>query len=131
MKFMGILKATNDSEAGVMPTAEAIEAGTKFNEELAADGILLAAEGLWPSSSGARLTFGATTAMVTDGPFAETNELIGAYWIIKAASLEEAVERFKNAPVPAGGSIEIRRVFDVADFGDEFSTEMKDRWAKI
>ena len=130
MKFMAILKATKDSEAGVIPSPEAIEAGTKFNEALAADGSLLAAEGLWPSSLVARLSFGPGDTIVTDGPFAETNELIGAYWIVKAASLEEVVERFGHAPASEGGSIEIRRVFDIEDFGD-LTPELKERWEKV
>lgn len=130
MKFMVVLKATKESEAGVTPTPEAIEAGTKFNEALASSGVLLAAEGLWPSSIGARLRFVPQGTIVTDGPFVETNELIGAYWIVKASSLEEVVERFKHAPVSEGGSIEIRRVFDAADFG-EFTPELKERWEKI
>jgi hypothetical protein len=131
MKFMVILKATKESEAGTMPTPEAIEAGTQFNEALGSDGWLLAAEGLWPSSAGARIAFEKNGTTVTDGPFAETSELIGAYWIVKANSLEDVIARFKHAPATSGGTIEIRRAFDVADFGDEFSPEMKERWNKV
>lgn len=130
MKFMVILKATKESEAGIAPSPEAIEAGTKFNEALASDGALLAAEGLWPSSIGARLSFGPKGTIVTDGPFVETNELIGAYWIVKATSIEEVVERFKHAPASEGGSIEIRRVFDIADYSD-LTPELKERWERV
>jgi hypothetical protein len=132
MKFMVILKATSDSEAGTMPTPEQIEATTRFNEGLAKDGLLLAAEGLWPSSKdAARVCFDPKRTTVTDGPFAETKELVGGYWMVQATSREEVVERFKHAPFSRGETIEIRRVIAAEDFSEFATPEMIERWEKV
>ncbi|HEX5438010.1 MAG TPA: YciI family protein [Gemmatimonadaceae bacterium] len=124
MRFMIIGKATKESEAGVPPTAEALAAMQKYNEELVKAGILLAAEGLAASSKGARVKFSGDTRTVIDGPFAETKELIAGFTIIQAKSLEEAIEWVKRAPnLSANGEaeVEIRKVMDIEDFGDTFT----------
>jgi hypothetical protein len=122
---MLIGKATPESEAGILPKPEAIEAMQKYNEELVKAGILLAAEGLTPSSRGARVRFSGDKRIVIDGPFTETKELIAGFSIIQAKSLAEAIEWVKRAPnvcFPDGnGEIEIRKVMDLEDFGDEFT----------
>ena len=124
MRFMVIGKATKDSEAGTVPKPEAFAAMQKYNEELVKAGILLAAEGLAPSSKGARVKFSGDKRTVIDGPFAETKELIAGFTIIQVKSREEAIEWVKRAPniFPNGESeVEIRKVMDVEDFGDEFT----------
>ena len=132
MKFLVILKATPDSEAGIMPAPEHLEAATRFNEELAKDGVLLAAEGLWPSSKdSARLEFGPKGPTQVDGPFAETKELVGGFWMIKADSRDEVIERFKRAPFSRGETVEIRRMFVPEDFAEFASPEMIERWEKV
>jgi hypothetical protein len=118
MRFMIIVKSTADSEAGVMPTPQAFEAMGKFNEALINAGVLLAAEGLHPSSKGARITFADGQHQVQDGPFAETKELIAGFWIITARSEDEALEWVKRIPFDEGETIELRRVFEAADFAD-------------
>jgi hypothetical protein len=118
MRFMIIVKATTDSEAGVMPTPQAFEAMGKFNEELINAGVLLAAEGLHPSSRGTRVTFNGGRHEITDGPFAETKELIAGFWIITAKSEAEALEWIKRIPFDEGETVELRRVFEAADFAD-------------
>jgi len=120
MRFMMIVKATNDSEAGVMPSQELITAMTRYNEELVKAGILLAADGLHASSSGIRISYPIPGGkpVVTDGPFAETKELIGGYWLIEARSREEAIEWAMRAPDPHGhgdGEIELRQVFETPE----------------
>jgi hypothetical protein len=131
MKFMVILKATKESEAGTMPTAEQMEAMTKFNEGLAKDGVLLAADGLRPTSHGTRLRFDPGRTTVIDGPFAETKELVAGYWIVQGKSREEVVERFMHAPFDRGETIEIRSFFDLEDFGDLATPELIERWEKV
>jgi len=124
MRFMVIGKATKESEAGTVPKPEAFAAMQKYNEELVKAGILLAAEGLAPSSKGARVKFSGDKRTVIDGPFAETKELIAGFTIIQVKSREEAIEWVKRAPniFPNGESeVEIRKVMDVEDFGDEFT----------
>lgn len=124
MRFMIIGRATKDSEAGVMPKAEAFEAMGKYNEELVKAGILLAAEGLSPSSKGARVRFSGDERIVMDGPFTETKELIAGFTIIQVRSLEEAIEWVKRAPnlAPDGETVvEIRKLMDLEDFGDAFT----------
>jgi hypothetical protein len=118
MKVMVIVKASRDSEAGVMPSAQLLAEMGKFNEELARAGILLAAEGLQPSSKGKRVRFSGQSRIVVDGPFTETKELIAGFWLWKVKSMEEAVAWIKRCPNPHNedGEIEIRRVFDVEDF---------------
>jgi hypothetical protein len=124
MRFMVIGKATKESEAGVLPKPEAIAAMQKYNEELAKAGILLAAEGLAASSKGARVRFSGDKRTVIDGPFAETKEVIAGFTIIRVKSLEEAIEWVKRAPnvSPNGeAEVEIRKVMDVEDFGEDFT----------
>jgi hypothetical protein len=126
---MVLVKATKDSEAGIMPKRELIEDMQKFNEELVKAGIMLAGEGLQPTSKGKRVRFSGGKRTVIDGPFAETKELVAGFWIWQVRSLEEAVEWVKRCPSPHEGAceIEIRQVFEVADFGDEITPEMKKR----
>src|SRR5262245_45128312 len=120
MRFMVIVKASNESEAGEMPTQEMLSEMGKFNEELVDAGVLLAAEGLQATSKGARVRFeGKGQATVIDGPFAETKELIAGFWIWKVNSKQEAIEWLKRGPFNAGDEVEIRQVFEVEDFGDE------------
>ena len=120
MRFMLIVKANEDSEAGVLPSAELLTEMGKFNEELVKAGVLLAGEGLHPSSKGARVKFSGSKRTVVDGPFAETKELIAGFWLIDVKSREEAIEWVKRVPNPTGeeSEIEIRQVFEEADFGD-------------
>ena len=115
MRFMLLVKATEDSEAGVMPSTELLEAMGKYNEELVRAGVLLAGEGLHPSSKGARVRFSGATRTVIDGPFAETKELIAGFWLIQVKSKEEAIEWVKRVPFEEG-EIEIRQVFEAEDF---------------
>src|SRR5215216_6222871 len=133
MKFMVIVKATKESEAGVMPSEELLTAMGKYNEELVNAGILLAGEGLHPSSKGARVRFSGDTRTVMDGPFAETKELIAGYWLWKVSSLQEAVEWVKRCPNPFEGEseIEIRQVFEAEDFGAEFTPELREQEERL
>ena len=131
MRFMVIVKATKDSEAGKMPSSQLLADMGKFNEELARAGILLAADGLKPSSYGARVVFNGTNRKVIDGPFAETKELVAGFWLWEVKSKEEAIEWVKRCPNPHEGEseIEIRQVLDISDWG-ELTPElqkMKDR----
>ncbi|MEV6208627.1 YciI family protein [Kitasatospora sp. NPDC051914] len=119
MRFMLIVKANEDSEAGVMPTKEALDAMSRYNEELIKAGIMLAADGLHPSSNGARLTFKDGKATVTDGPFAESKELIAGYWVLDVSSREEALEWAGRAPFEDGAVLELRKVFEASDFPPE------------
>src|SRR5437773_9385309 len=123
MRFMMIVKANKDSEAGVLPSKELIEAMGKFNEEMIKAGVLLAGEGLQASSKGARIRFSGGKRTVIDGPFAETKELIAGFWMIQVDSKEEAMEWAKRCPAPMGenedGEIEIRQVFEASDFPSE------------
>ena len=115
MRFMVIIPANPESEAGVLPGPEILTAMAKYNDELARAGVLLAAEGLQPSSKGARIKFSGDKRTVTDGPFAETKELIAGFWLIQARSREEAIEWVKRAPFGGGFEVEIRPVFDLDD----------------
>src|SRR5690348_12676586 len=115
MRFMILVKASEQSEAGVLPSAELLAAMGKYNEELVKAGVMLAGEGLQPSSKGARVTFSGTKRTVIDGPFAETKELIAGFWLIQAKSKDEAIEWVKRVPFDAG-EIEIRQVSDADDF---------------
>jgi hypothetical protein len=124
MRFMVIVKATEDSEAGVMPSEEILTEMGKFNEELAKAGVLLTGEGLQPSSKGARVKFSGNQRTVTDGPFAETKELIAGFWLWQVKSLDEAIVWIKRAPF-VDGEIEIRQVFEADDFGAEFTPELR------
>src|SRR5258706_7662884 len=127
MRFMVIVKASKDSEAGVMPSEELLAAMGNFNEELVKAGVLLAAEGLQPSSKGARVKFSGNKRTVVDGPFAETKELIAGFWLWQVRSKEEAIEWVKRCPNPMPGEseIEIRQVFEAEDFGAEFTPELR------
>jgi hypothetical protein len=129
MRFMVMVKATSESEAGVMPSEQLITEMTRYNEELVKAGVLLAADGLHPSSRGARVKFSGSRRTVVDGPFAETKELIAGYWIIQVKSLDEAIEWVKRVPNPTGdeGEIEIRQIFDAEDFGDALTPELRER----
>ena len=128
MRFMVIVKADKDSEAGVMPSTELLAAMGKYNEELVKAGVLLAGEGLQPSSKGARVKFSGSKRIVKDGPFAETKELIAGFWLIQVKSKEEAIEWVKRAPNPMPGTepeIEIRQVFEADDFGAALTPELR------
>lgn len=125
MRFMVLVKANKDSEAGVLPTSKQLTEMGKFNERLAKDGVLLAGEGLQSSAKGARLRFDGGRTTVTDGPFAETKELIAGFWIVQGKSKEEVVERFTSAPFDGGQEIEIRQVFEADDFGENLPPEVR------
>jgi len=128
MRFMVIVKATKGTEAGVMPSEKLLSDMGKFNEELVKAGVMLAAEGLHPSSKGARVKFSGGKRTVTDGPFAETKELIAGYWLWQVKSKQEAIEWVKRCPDPMPGEdseIEIRQVFEADDFGAEFTPELR------
>lgn len=127
MRVMVIVKATKDSEAGVMPKQKLLADMGKFNEELVKAGIMLAGDGLQPSSKGKRVKFSGDKRIVVDGPFAETKELIAGYWIWQVRSMEEALEWVKRCPNPheGEGEIEIRRVFEAEDFGAELTPELR------
>src|SRR5256884_3938123 len=134
MRFMIIVKASQDSEAGVMPTRELLTEMGKYNEELAKAGVMLAGEGLQPSSKGARVRFSGSKRTVIDGPFAETKELVAGFWLIQAKSKEEAIEWVKRAPNPSPGQeseLEIRQVFEAEDFGAEFTPELREQEERI
>ena len=133
MRFMVIVKATKDSEAGLMPDEKMLAAMGKFNEELVNAGVMLAGEGLQPSSKGARVKFSGPNRTVVDGPFAETKELIAGFWIWKVKSKEEAIEWVKRCPNPMPGDseIEIRQVFEAEDFGDEFTPELREQEERL
>lgn len=133
MRVMVIVKATKDSEAGVLPTKELFEAMGKYNEELVKAGIMLAGDGLKPSSNGKRVRFSGSKRTVIDGPFAETKELVAGYWIWQVRSMEEAVEWLKRCPNPMPGDseVEIRPFFEAADFGENFTPEAQDRVERL
>jgi len=127
MRFMVMVKATKDSEAGVMPSEKLLAEMMKFNEELVKAGVLLAGDGLHPSSTGARVRFSGAKRTVIDGPFAETKELLAGYWLWQVNSMEEAIGWVKRCPNPHEGEseIEIRRVFEAEDFGEALTPELK------
>jgi len=132
MRFMVIVKANEDSEAGVLPSKELLTDMNKFNEELVKSGVMLAAEGLHASSKGARVKFTAPHKVsIVDGPFAEAKELIAGYWLWQVKSKEEAIEWIKRAPFGPGAEIEIRQVFEAADFGDNAPPEIREREARM
>jgi hypothetical protein len=128
-----MVKATKDSEAGVMPTEKMFAEMGKFNEELVKAGIMLAGEGLQPSSKGARVRFSGTKRTVIDGPFAETKELVAGFWIWKVKSKEEAIEWVKRCPnpMPTDSEIEIRQIFEAEDFGAEFTPELREQEERL
>jgi hypothetical protein len=130
---MVIVKATQDSEAGVMPSEKLLAEMGKFNEELAKAGVMLAGEGLQPSSKGARVRFSGDKRTVIDGPFSETKELVAGYWLWEVKSKQEAIEWVKRCPNPTGAEseIEIRQVFEAADFGAEFTPELREQEERL
>jgi hypothetical protein len=130
MRFMVIVKANKDSEAGILPTQEVLAEMGKFNEELSKAGVLLAAEGLQASSKGVRVKFSKGKRTVIDGPFAETKELIAGFWMWKVKSWEEAIEWLKRAPFE-DTEVEIRQVFEAEDFGPEFTPELREREERL
>ena len=125
MRFMVIVKANKDSEAGVLPDMKMLAEMGKFNDELAKAGVMLAAEGLQASSKGARVKFSGKQRIVRDGPFAETKELIAGFWLWQVRSKEEAIEWLKRAPFEDGYEVEIRQVFELDDFGAEYTPELR------
>ncbi|MBN8921576.1 MAG: dehydrogenase [Rhodanobacter sp. 68-29] len=131
MRCMVIVKANADSEAGVMPDTELLTAMGKFNEELVKAGVMLAGEGLHPSSRGVRVRFEGRQRTVIDGPFAETKELIAGFWLWQVKSMEEAVEWLKRAPFDGGTELEIRRVFEAEDFGAEFTPVLREQEERL
>lgn len=132
MKVMVIVKATNESEQGIMPSTELIAAMGNFNEELVKAGIMLSGDGLKPSSMGKRVVFSGTNRQVVDGPFAETKELIAGYWVWEVKSMEEAVEWVKRCPnpMPTDSEIEIRPFVSMEDFGEALTPELREQEAK-
>jgi len=126
VRFMVIVKADQRTEAGILPSQELLEQMGKYNEELAKAGVLLAGEGLQASSKGARVRFGGARRTVIDGPFTETKELIAGFWILKAKSLADAIEWVKKAPMQ-GGELEIRPVFELEDFGEAVTPQIRER----
>ena len=133
MRFMVMVKANEDSEAGVLPDEKALTEMGKYNEELVKAGVLLAGEGLHPSSKGARVKFSDDKRSVVDGPFAETKELIAGFWLIQAKSIDEAIEWVKRVPNTDGGEseIEIRQVFEADDFGEALTDEVREQEARL
>jgi hypothetical protein len=133
MRFMVIVKASKESEAGVMPNQRLLAEMGKFNEELVKAGVLLAGEGLHPTSKGKRVKFSGAKRTVVDGPFTETKELIAGFWLWQVRSLEEAIEWVKRCPNPHEGEseIEIRQVFEAEDFGAEFTPELKEKEERL
>ena len=134
MRVMVIVKANKDSEAGVLPSRELFEKMGKFNEQLVKAGIMLAADGLRPSSKGARVKFSGKERTVTDGPFAETKELVAGFWLWKVKSMEEAIEWAKRAPFDdkfGGGEIEIRQLHELEDFGEVLAPEARERYERL
>jgi len=133
MRFMVMVRATADSEAGAMPSQELLEEMGRFNEELVQAGVMLAGEGLQPSSKGARVRFSGKDRTVIDGPFAESKELIAGYWILQTKSLEECIEWVKRCPNPMPGDsdIEIRPIFEFEDFSEELTPELREQEARL
>jgi hypothetical protein len=134
MRFMVIVKADKSSESGALPSKELLEAMGKYNEELVKAGVMLAGEGLQPSSKGARVKFSGAKRIVTDGPFAETKELVAGFWLWQCKSKEEAIEWAKRCPNPMPGTeseLEIRQVFENEDFGAEFTPELREQERRV
>jgi hypothetical protein len=133
MRYMVLVKATKDTEAGVMPSEELLAEMGRFNEELVKAGVMLAGEGLHPSSKGAKVRFSGEARTVVDGPFAETKELIAGFWIWRVNSREEAIEWARRCPNPTGGEgeLELRQVFEAEDFGAEFTPELREQEERL
>jgi len=128
---MVIVKADKSSEAGVMPSTEMLTAMGKFNEEMVKAGVMLAAEGLHPTSKGARIKYSGKQPSVSRGPFAVTSDLVAGFWLVQVKSLEEAIEWMKRAPFDGGSEIEIRQVFDAEDFGEALTPELREQEARL
>ena len=131
MRFMILVKGTRDSEAGVMPSEQMLAEMGRFNEELVKAGVMLAGEGLHPSAKGARVRFSGKDRTVTDGPFAETKELVAGFWLWQVKSMEEAIEWLKRAPFDGGAEVEIRQVFEAEDFGAELTPELREQEERL
>ena len=131
MRVMVMVKATRESEAGKMPGTELLAAMGKFNEELVKAGVMLAGEGLQPTSKGKRVKFSGSTPTVIDGPFVESKELIAGFWLWQVKSMEEAVDWIKRAPFGGGVEIELRRIFETEDFGDAMTPEMREQEQRL
>ena len=127
MRFMVLVKASRDSEAGVLPSEQLLSEMGKYNEELVKAGVMLAGEGLQPTSKGARVKFSGPKRTVTDGPFTESKELIAGFWLWQVKSKEEAIEWLKRAPFDGGTEVELRQVFEASDFGDAFTPELREK----
>jgi len=131
MRVMVIVKADKNSEAGILPSPELFADMQRFNEELAKAGVMLAGEGLHPTSKGARVKFEGKRRTVIDGPFAESKELIAGFWLWKVKSMEEAIEWLKRAPFDGGTEVEIRRIYEAEDFGDALSPELAEKEQRL
>jgi hypothetical protein len=131
MRFMVIVKATPESEAGVMPSTDILAAMGKYNEELVKAGVMQAGEGLHPTSKGARVRFSGKERVVTDGPFSETKELIAGFWLWQCKSKQEALDWLKRAPFDGGTEIELRQIFESEDFGKELAPELRDQEERL
>lgn len=131
MRVMVIVKANKDSEAGMLPGKELLNEMSKFNEQLVKAGIMVAGEGLRPSSKGVRVKFSGKERLVTDGPFAETKELVAGFWLWKVKSMEEAIEWLKRAPFSGGAVVEIRQVHEMEDFGEAATAEFREREERL
>ena len=131
MRCMVIVKASKESEAGVLPSTELLTAMGKYNEELVRAGVMLAGEGLQASSKGKRVRFSGSKPSIIDGPFTETKELIAGFWLWQVRSMDEAVEWLKRAPFAAGNEVEIRQVFETEDFGDQLTPELKENQERL
>jgi hypothetical protein len=131
MRFMVIVKANKDSEAGVMPSTEMLTAMGKFNEELVKAGVMLAGEGLHPTSKGARIKYSGKQPSVSHGPFTVTNDLVAGFWLIQVNSLDQAIDWMKRAPFDGGAEIEIRQIFDAEDFGEALTPELREQEARL
>jgi hypothetical protein len=131
MRFMVIVKASKDTEAGVMPSTEMLAEMGKFNEELVNAGMMEAGEGLHPTTKGARIKYSGKASTVSRGPFNLSGDLVAGFWLIKAKSLDEAIEWMKRAPFDAGDEIEIRQVFEAEDFGEAFTPELREQEERL
>jgi hypothetical protein len=131
MRFMVIVKADNNTEAGVMPSTELLTAMGAFNEQMVKAGVMLAGEGLHPTSKGARIKYSGKQPSVSHGPFAVSNDLVAGFWLIQVASLDEAIEWMKRAPFDGGTEIELRQVFDTEDFGAALTPELREQEERL
>ena len=131
MRFMVIVKADKNSEAGVMPSTEMLTAMGEFNEEMVKAGVMVAGEGLHPTSKGARIKYSGKQPSVSHGPFAVTSDLVAGFWLIQVKSLEQAIEWIKRAPFDGGAEIEIRQIFDAEDFGEALTPELREQEARL